>query len=126
MDNIKTVGDLRKYLIGVTHIRIGALTFYYTDEKDIDVKFQEELIMWWPAAVGDEVLLSSEEDAKSTETLADLKGDARKVTKDLLAANEKIEELEKSGGLVNQLGERAMGKVEAYEKLLIGRRVVLE
>ena len=120
---IKTIRDL-KNLIGVNMgLKIGCISFEYPNEGgDIDIELNGQLLAWFDKPA-DETLL---EDVNSTvssdftglkEKIDGLKEEKREIEikfKEIETERNTLLEIKKSG-------ELALGKVEAYEKLLIGR-----
>lgn len=116
---IKTIGDLRKLMVANGgSLKIGSFEFKSAgDGNDIDVNFQDNLVAWYQSISLDDQLLdegmtvSSDWDANESKKL-------RKTNRDL--ENEIIEMKGKA-----KSDELALGKVEAYEKLLIGREITI-
>jgi len=114
---IKTIGDLRNLIEdNDNNIVIGEVSLTFKDGEDIDVHFHGSLVQWYSKDNADTVLLN---EARNTVSSDVEKGD--KAQKENRELKEQIEELEKKGVEATL----AVGKVEAYEKMLIGRGVTI-
>lgn len=116
--------DLRRFILEADgEIKIGSVKIKHDDGCDIDVSLNGSLVCWISAGVSGDVNLvdvpttiADNVDLKVNQNLKD----------EISGKNEVIEKLEldlretKSQLSENQL---AVGKVEAYEKLLLGRSV---
>ena len=114
---MKTIGDLRQLIKeNGEALVLGELVFTWKDGEDIDIKFQGRLIQWIQETVSDETELHAAETSQSSDIER-----AFEKKKNTEALEAKIVDLEK------KLQENALsiGKVEAYEKLLIGRGVTI-
>ncbi len=127
MTNIK-VGELKeKIASNGGSIKFGDLTMSYKDGDDIDVKFADEVLLAWIPA-------SMEADKDAAKNISVYNGDVLKNVPMLgqLAQFFGIEvgdikpiEVAKEVVREDTQRERLAGKVEAYEKLLIGRAVTI-
>lgn len=112
---IKTVGDWRKLIDdngGV--LKINKLTLEYSANEDIDVKFDGDLLQW----LGEE----EKDETSINEAYWTVDSDYEKhkeSNKENIQLKVKITELEKT----IESASKDTGKVEAYEKILIGRTV---
>ena len=121
---MKTLGELRQLIIEHDGtLQIGALKFTYATEEDIDINFDGQLVMWFSKDKSDDCLLSAETFSISTDV-----NEAREALKEKndgkreeCKAKEALAEAEK------KLTEArySIGKIEAYEKLLIGRDITI-
>lgn len=119
---MKTVKDLERLLSSVKgNLEIGKLSICQeqgdVSDKDIDVRFNGNLIMWLTAGSWeDDTLLKNagwtiSSDVEEGEVA---KKKVIKLDKELEDARKQIEEK-----------SLALGKVEAYEKLFIGRSITV-
>lgn len=121
MKTIKDLEEIIKESGGV--FQIGGLMFEQSSpDADIDVKIAEELVMWF----------SNTEDKNASLNDAEVYSLSGKFTesgkKRAQEKRAKLTELEEQNTeLIKKAGENvsAVGKVEAYEKLLLGRTVSL-
>jgi len=118
------IGDLRRLIKEAGgSILIGEAKIKYNEGGDIDVFIGSSLVAWAHSSNGDEVPL----DQITASTNGDFKKEAvqnltEMVTekdKEIVDLREKLERSEQDA----KKNELAVGKVEAYEKLLIGRSV---
>lgn len=116
---MKTIGDLRELITDEGGpLVIGAIKISYQGKgDDIDVYLEDDLVMWFP---------SSNEDSGRLDDAGNYSVDSRihegfEVLQAERKATRKLEEAEK------KLAEaaHAIGKVEAYEKLIIGRELTI-
>lgn len=118
---MKTVQELRQLV--PEHgdkCAIGALVFENND-GDVDVHFDDDLIQWFSKEVDGVAQLDHEDAFTKSSSLS-------KRREKLAEARSEIERLtEDNAGLQKRASEAslALGKVEAYEKLLVGRGVTI-
>lgn len=114
---MKTIKDLKLVIVSLGGVmKIGGLEFEYKIGQDIDVKLDGDLIMWVSKDIEDDILLA--------EVLYTVNFDVengKNARQEVKVLQKTIEELEKATGS-NSL---ALGKVEAYEKILIGRELTI-
>ncbi len=121
---MKTLGELRKLITdndGV--LEIGALKFTYKIGEDVDVKLDEWLVMWLSKNNPDATLLSGKNFSK-TNDIDEMRQTVKEKSENFQnekKAQETLMEAEKK--LAD--AQNAIGKVEAYEKLLIGRDITI-
>lgn len=120
MEDIKTVGELIKIILAQPEqeLVIGPVRISCEKEDaDIDFKVKHHLMAWISGGQNKDTLLKDLEGIVSVdlEQMDELKKKNRLLT-------ENAEEAEKKFS-ANAL---AIGKVEAYEKLLVGRKVTIE
>lgn len=125
---MKTLKDLREMIISNEgNIKIGGINFSHKEGEDVDIKLNDNLIMWFKKNESDEALLSEVE--YSTDSDIEEGKRALREERERVTATEAVEKLEQSqlAEVTKQLAEvsLALGKVEAYEKMLIGRTVTL-
>lgn len=126
---LKTIGDLKRLIRLEGELKIGSngITFAYpNDGGDIDISLGGKLFAWF-GAPSDETMLEdamyqvSSDFTNLQDKIDDLKGENR-----VLEVKFKEVENEKNSLLeVKKNNELALGKVEAYEKLLIGRDLTI-
>lgn len=123
---MKTIGELRKLLLdNKGEIKIGDLVFSYEEGKDIDINLCNHLLMWLQGNNDDSCLLekinfsiaSEYEEEKREKT----KEENKTINLELEQTKKKLEIIE------NEKKDFSLfiGKVEAYEKLLMGRDVTI-
>lgn len=130
MSKIKKLGELRKLIEendGIIHI--GRFDIKYSSGADIDFRLDSNLIMWIGSGSDDDELLDGlfhSVDSKfetkkgdGKDEVAELKDQKSKLEKKILEQGDRIEKLVK----LYDESKKDLGKVEAYEKLLIGRTV---
>jgi len=122
---MKTLQDLRDLISqNDGKITIGALTFSYNkiDEADIDVHFQNVLIMWFSGTFDATSPLSEMYTVTSVfeEQKAALREKMEKKKEEANTPAPVVAETNKES--VEQF---ALGKVEAYEKILMGRDLTI-
>ena len=121
---LRTLGELRELIIeneGV--LEIGVLKLTYTLESDVDISLGGQIVMWASRNRPDEAFLTDEifsianDINEAKEALKEKREGKREENnaKELLAKAEK-KLLE---------AQNAIGKVEAYEKILIGRDLTI-
>ena len=120
---IKTIGDLRNLIEeNDNDLVIGEVNFCFKEGEDIDVHFHGSLVQWYSKDNANEITLSESDKTTLSEADKTTSSDIDKMDKtqkDNRELKEKNEELEKRAVEATT----AVGKVEAYEKLLIGRTV---
>jgi hypothetical protein len=117
---LETVGELRELIKqngGV--LTIGTIAFETEDGKDIDVRHKGELCMWFSSSVSNhETIVGTESVTGVFQEKTTTEINLQEVNENLIAEITTLKsELEK-----NKL---SLGKVEAYEKLLIGRELTI-
>ena len=116
---METVGHL-KFDIGKNggfELKIGQLSFEYEGgESDIDIKLEDDLIAYVPSGTSDDTALKDVE----LSVMGDIKR-GKEALREERKATKLMEEAEK----IRQESILAVGKVEAYEKLLIGRDITI-
>lgn len=121
---MKTLKDLRKIIINNGgELKIGALKLTYDEGKDVNIFLDTSLVMWVASGETDRCLLADvahtvNSDVSEAQTALEEKREGRRQEN---KAQEAVDEANK------KLAEAAtaIGKVEAYEKMLIGRTVSL-
>lgn len=125
---LKTVQDLRDFLDEREdrELKIGSLTLTLGENKkdvagDVDIHFEGRLVAYFSNEKTGDTLLATDDlltvmsevrDAFDTESSAKKK--SREADKLIQEAREQV-----------ALAQAAVGKVEAYEKLLIGREITI-
>jgi hypothetical protein len=123
---METIGDLRELITkNDGTLKIGALEFRYAckeDENDelndVDVYLEDEMIMWIQGRNHGNTKLSGG-DLEFTVS-GDIR-ESKKILREERSASKKLEEAEKK----MSEAATAIGKVEAYEKLLVGREITI-
>lgn len=119
MENIKTIGELRKKIEEEGEFKVGVIKVSYDVGGDIDIYFKDRLIQWILADVSGDTLLTDLNDSDySVSTDWDDIDEIKKKNRTLEKRNEELEKIISTEKL-------ALGKVEAYEKLLIGRAITI-
>jgi hypothetical protein len=129
MNSMKTVQDLRTAVIERNgELKIGHLRITHSEGGDIDFMLKDKLVMWIGRNQEDSVELGdvyANINSGFNDILENKKSDLQKVieelTADLSNAKQEKEELEKK----LKANELNAGKIEAYEKLLIGRDLTI-
>jgi len=120
--NIKTVGDLRNIIRqNGGSLVIGQIKIDYIEGSDIDIYFDDSLVQWYNSSCEDSDSLINEEAYNFTDSPSQIREKEGNSRKKLREAEEKIIELEKNIDKNNL----TVGKVEAYENILLGRDLVL-
>ena len=130
---MKTVKDLRKVILeNDGQIKIGELEINHKEKGDIDFKLKGDLMIWICSSQDEEAELS-QVSVSINEDINSLKGDVEKTKQTIQDLKENKSELEekilKQGEKIQELlkkydeSKKGLGKIEAYEKLLIGRTV---
>ena len=130
---MNTLGDLKKVILeSEGKLKIGGLSLSYSGnaDSDVDIKLNGNLTAWISSDKEDDLELSGI-DLTIKEDISSLKEDLnvlREKIRDLKKGNEEFDEtLKKKDDLIGALKIKlkddnlSLGKVEAYEKLLIGR-----
>jgi hypothetical protein len=120
---LETVGDLRELIKANNGVlNIGTLTFKFDSDLkgDIDVNHRGSLVMWISKGVGNAESLDSTE-TYSTTGVFDDKTEEPDPQIEIDRLNAEVRKLKKE----NVEASLAVGKVEAYEKLLIGRELTI-
>lgn len=114
---MKTIKDLREVLDkNDGTLKIGQLVFTTKEGDDIDVNLDDNLVFWVSKELPDDTLLAEIDGTVSSIIESRIK--AQQKNKELKT---KLEEMEK-----NQVDSQfALGKIEAYEKILINRSVTV-
>jgi hypothetical protein len=129
---MKTLGDLRELLkANDGKIEIGGISIIGIENQDIDIKYGYQLVAWYSSTQDSENLL--DDDGTFTKDFSFRKkiegSDKEKILNEQLEEKEKIIEENKKEitGLETMVHSNALavGKVEAYEKLLIGREITI-
>jgi len=98
------------------------LNFCYEGKgEDIDIKFDGELIQWYGSAQDNNNNLIMEGGYSTTNTISEQRRRNRELSKELDELKETMKVLEKNS-VDNSL---ALGKVVAYENVLLGRDLIL-
>lgn len=132
METIKTVGDLKK-LIAASEgdLKIGPFSFRHIPDEDetvkvdVDIYFNDTLFAWFSGPQDDAALDSGFSVAGE---FKDIKKNEAEFKMKISALETENETLKSEKAVVVDLLETqklSAGKVEAYEKLLIGRTVTL-
>lgn len=130
----KTVADLKQLVLANEgSINMGKLTIEYKEGQDIDIKLNREILAWIPSGREDTDLLESEETVRYSGILEQLRTENENFVKTKIEMDslvkDKEEIISKKEVEIQNLKEsikendRVFGKVEAYEKLLLGRTV---
>ncbi len=116
---MKTVGDLRKFISEHSgELVLGSLSFEMPAGPggDIDVHLLGDLITWFPKGTSDDEPLAS-----STMCNLEIK-EGKEAKAEVSRLKEEMENIKK---ILPPTDLFALGKVEAYEKLLIGRNITI-
>lgn len=120
---IETIGDLREVIKqNGGELKIGKLTLAYEENGDIDINFDDSLIQWFSASNNDTFSLTDEATYTYQDSPTQVREEEGVKWKEYREMEKKLAELEKTA-TDNNL---ALGKVEAYEKILIGRAFTVE
>lgn len=119
-----TLGKLREFILEAGgKIKIGAVGITYSSGGDIDVHINHNLVSWIDGDHGDSVeiedVVPTTSDDFNMDVVRNLKNDIRDYGNQIGELKTKLKEAEE----VSTQNQLAVGKVEAYEKLLIGRTV---
>lgn len=119
---IKTIGDLRKLVEeNEGEIKIGSIVITYKQNEDIDIHFDGSLIEYYNSGSASESNLIEEGSFSIMDSPSILREKNEKERKELRELKEEMEVKDKRF-VENNL---SLGKVEAYEKLLIGRDITI-
>lgn len=121
---MKTLQDLKQMLTEHNgKLKIGDLEIEYPEGKDIDIRLEGQIAMWIPKEKDNASLLED----KITSIMADIQDgrDALKREREGLAEVDKIKDMFALAEKKLAEAQNAIGKVEAYEKLLLGRDITI-
>lgn len=130
MKTIKDLKDLLKLNEGKIEMGKIVITTDITNTSDIDIKFDGDLMQWFSSVCKDEDLLSEEstystessfiKNKESAKDINDLNYQLRRKNEEIEKLTEEIKKIK-----VENLPDIYKGKIEAYEKLLIGRDLTI-
>lgn len=121
---MKTLGELRETIVSNGgELQIGALVFKCQSDTDVDVHFDGQLIMWFPKNEAGSALLCDKVFSISGDV--DEARAALKRKRDGEREEHKTNEFLAEAVKKELIAQNAIGKVEAYEKLLIGRNITI-
>lgn len=104
---MKTLGELRKIIIENNgEFKIGGLIFKHSAGNDVDVHLDGRLIMWFETGEKDDALLTDK-------------------IYSIITTEEKTQDIGTDNTAKDIEKAVALGKVEAYEKILIGRDLTI-
>lgn len=124
MEKIETVGQLRKVITASNgELIIGKFKLKYNESEnsDIDIYFESDLVQWYGSSLTDEVNLQEEGMYSVSSVISESREKNERHVQKNRELEERVAELEKDNiRLKNQGTDNvlAQGKVIAYEKIL--------